>query len=74
MMKISVTQRILAAVASITVSIGMAQGMTELARYESGSRWMKQGAAPLAGIACAPDRAARDMHKTGSTSATRARG
>lgn len=56
MTKISVAQRMLAAVASITVSIGMAQGMTELARYESGSRWMTQGAAPPAGIVCAPVR------------------
>lgn len=74
MMKISAAQRIMAAIAAIMVSIGMAQGMTELARHQSGGRWMTQAAAPLAGIVCAPDRAAPEMHGTGSDSANGAKG
>ncbi len=74
MMKVSAGQRILAAVVSIAVTLGAAQGVTVLSRHEPGNRVTAQGTAPQGGIVCAPVRAPRDMPGTGAGSGTGARG
>lgn len=70
MMKVSASQRILAAVASIAVTLGAAKGVTELARHEPGIRGVTRANAPQAGVVCAPVGAPRDMPGAGPGSRT----
>lgn len=64
MMQVSAGQRIAAAMVSIGVTAGAAQGMTELSRYEDSGRGLARAAAPRAAIVCAPVRAARSAPGT----------
>lgn len=74
MKQINAGQRILAAVASIAITAGVAQGMAELSRHEAAGRGITRGAAAQAGIACAPGGGALDLHGTRSAPAARAKG